>query len=98
LPFLVLFSAKEKRTGRLVISHWLLVISKEAEKGRKGDRRQSRRLKLFVPIYRCGIKNIALDFGFVIWNLGFGIFLIWQFLANLAVCSFKKNKAENGHW
>jgi len=64
----------------------------EREKGRKGDRRQSRRLKLFIPIYRCGIKNITLDFGFVIWNLRFGILLIYRFLANLAVYSSKTQK------
>jgi hypothetical protein len=34
----------------MVIGHWSLVIGKEVEveKGRKGDRRQSERLKLFV--------------------------------------------------
>jgi len=74
LPFLVLFSAKEKRTGRLVISHWSLAISKEAEKreiGGKGERRKEKvsAIKIIRSKYHYGIKNIALDFGFVIWNL-----------------------------
>jgi len=38
LPFLVLFSAKEKRTGKLVIGHWSLVISKKAEAKIKAEK------------------------------------------------------------
>ena len=60
--------------------HWALGISKEAEakkrrqkKGdrRKGDRRQEtvRTIKIIRSKYYYGIKNIALDFGFGIWNL-----------------------------
>ena len=66
------------QTGQgIVIGHWSLVISKEAEaeKRRKetGDVRQEtvRTTKIIRSKYHYGIKNIALDFGFVIWNLLF---------------------------
>ena len=54
----------------LVIGHWSLVIGKEVEveKGRKGDRRQSERLKL-------SILNIITALRILHWisGLGFGI-------------------------
>jgi len=33
-------------------------------------------IKIIRSKYRYGIKFFSLDFGLVIWNLGFGIFLI----------------------
>ena|GEM_PF-5816897 len=62
----------------MVIGHWSLGIGKEAEdeKGRKGEKEKGERkqetvrmIKIIHSKYRYGIKNIALDFGFVIWNL-----------------------------
>ena len=60
---------------RMVIGHWSLVISKEVEKiDREGIRETVSRKLVWL---------------FVIWNLEFGILLIYRFLANLAVYSLK---------
>ena len=54
----------------MVISHWSLVIGKEIEKGRKGERRQETG-DIFAEI---GLTICDLEFGvwsleFEIWNL-----------------------------
>jgi len=80
---LVVCSSKTKKIRlRTVISHWAFVISKEAEaeKGRKGERRQetedrrhSRRLKLFVLNIITALRILHWISGlwFGIWSLGF---------------------------
>ncbi len=60
---------------RMVIGHWSLVISKEVEKRDREGKRETVSRKLVWL--------------FVIWNLEFGILLIYRFLANLAVYSLK---------
>ena len=63
-----------------VISHWSLVkrLRKEIEKIDREGRRETVLRKLVWL--------------FVIWNLEFGILLIYRFLANLAVYSSKTKK------
>jgi hypothetical protein len=51
-----------------------LRLRKEAEKRELESEQRS--TKPNHPIYHYGIKNISLDFGFMIWNFRFGIFLI----------------------
>ena len=69
---------------QMVIGHWSLVIGKEVEveKGRKGDRRQSERLKLSILNIITALRILhwisglgfgICDFEFGIWDLGFGI-------------------------
>ena len=60
---------------KMVIGHWSLVISKEVEKRDREGKRETVSRKLVWL--------------FVIWNLEFGILLIYRFLANLAVYSLK---------
>ncbi|HPY00719.1 MAG TPA: hypothetical protein PKV04_05075, partial [Candidatus Marinimicrobia bacterium] len=70
--------------------HWSLVISKEVEKRDREGKRETVLRKLVWL--------------FVIWNLGFGILLIYRFLANLAVYSLKTKTRKirlrmvTGHW
>jgi len=55
--------------------HWSLVIGKEAEAKKRRQETEERRqetvrtIKIIRSKYYYGIKNIALDFGFGIWNL-----------------------------
>jgi len=65
---------------RMVIGHWSLVkrLRKKIEKIDREGRRETVSRKLVWL--------------FVIWNLEFGILLIYRFLANLAVYSSKTKK------